>query len=264
MTQFNMTSAVSANLSADDEAAILASMFDDEIIEASGEEGEVTAIEAVAAEIEKAEAVEAMYADDEANHEEITEGDKPKTEDVAAPKKAKKAKKEKVAKEPKEPKEPKAERVRRQRGHESKVLLSRLGAKADEFLLLEVADAGLSGDDLKASQDAFCVTIDELADKVGQKATMLFSYMANGGKLNEVLQRTFAVLIRDGEITSGMKGNLQTDLLTKYSTGTSASQANQMMMLLPALKVTMKEKGKMVPNPDSLILMKMTAELSLS
>jgi len=146
----------------------------------------------------------------------------------------------------------------------SQKVVAKLGEKASEFLILELADAELDEEALKAKQDVVLAEIDGLAKKVGEKATILFGWLKNGGSLNEVMKRTFEVLVRDGEITSGAKGNLQTNLLAKpYSPGTAASQANQMFMLLPALKVTRKEKGRMVANEDSLLLAKAKAELGL-
>ena len=146
----------------------------------------------------------------------------------------------------------------------SQKVVAKLGEKASEFLILELADAELDEAALKAKQETVLAEIDGLAKKVGEKATMLFGWLKNGGKLNEVMLRTFEVLVTNGEITSGAKGNLQQSLLAKpYSPGTAASQANQMFMLLPALKVTRKEKGRMVANEDSVILAKARAELGL-
>lgn len=146
----------------------------------------------------------------------------------------------------------------------SQKVASKLGEKASEFLVLELADAELDEAALKAKQDAVLAEIDGLAKKVSEKAVQLFGWLKNGGSLNEVMKRTFEVLAKDGEITSGAKGNLQTNLLAKpYSAGTAASQANQMFMLLPMLKVTMRERGRMIANPESVILMKAKAELGL-
>ena len=169
--------------------------------------------------------------------------------------------KEKKAKAPKEPKE-KKERVFFSK--QSDRIAHHLGDKLSEFMLLELGDATLTGDDLKAKNAEVLASIDSTAKKVGEKANMLFKWMNKGGDLNEVMARAFKVLVRDGELTSGDKGNLQLDLLAKpYSMGTARSQANQIFMLFPILKITMKEKGKMVPNPDSLLFIKAKAQLGL-
>lgn len=193
-----------------------------------------------------------------------------------APKEAKAPKEPKPPKEAKAPKEPKAPAVTYINSKRSQVLMHRLGAKANEYLMLEAGDLSLSEDAQAAKRQEILDFIDRNSAKSGgdggavkvmEKLVMLFGWMASGkpvSELNEVMRRTFSVLLTQGELTSGDKGNLQTDLLAKpYSVGTARSQANQMFMLLPLLKVTVKEKGRMVPNPDSLILMKMKAELAL-
>lgn len=173
-----------------------------------------------------------------------SEADKPKTE---------KKKKEKVAAAPRVFFSKQSERI-----------AHGLGEKTSEMMLLVVADAMLTGDDLKARNDEVLASVDKMAKKVGEKANILFKWMHKGGELNEVMARAFKVLVRDGELTSGEKGNLQLDLLAKpYSLGTARSQANQVFMLFPALMITVKENGKMVPNPDSLIMAKARAQLAI-
>lgn len=174
---------------------------------------------------------------------------------------AEKPAKEKKAKTPKEPKE-KKERIFFSK--QSDRIAHHLGDKLSEFMLLEILDATLTGEELKAKNAEVLALIDTTAKKVGEKANQLFKWMNKGGDLNEVMARAFKVLVKDGELTSGDKGNLQLDLLAKpYSLGTARSQANQIFMLFPILKVTMKEKGKMVPNPESLIFIKAKAQLGL-
>lgn len=273
-SKINMAAVAEIDLNTADDSAILASMFEDDAPEEI-ELAETDLIEdvvadedmlAVAAEIEKAEAITALY--DEADPADllatVSEADTPKTEADAEPV-AKKAKKEKVAKAPKEPKALRPTSHTHQPGD---LLLAKLGENAKDYLVFETADAALDSGELALKVNEFIARMndrDAIADKVREKAIQLFTWVKSGGKLNEVLERTFKVLARDGELTSGAKGNLQTDLLSKpYSPGTAASQANQMFMLLPELKVTMKEKGRMVLNPESLIFMKAKAELSLS
>ncbi|WKZ86298.1 DUF3558 domain-containing protein [Ralstonia pickettii] len=208
-------------------------------------------LEAALIGIEIQEATQAAYAEaGEAADAAASEADKPKTDATAAADTSTTPKKEKVRHGPPLTK--------------SQKVVAKLGERASEFLLLEIGDASLDEEALKLRQEEVLAEVDGLAKKVAEKATMLFGWLKSGGKLNEVMLRTFKVLIEDGEITSGVKGNLQSNLLAKpYSAGTAASQANQMFMLLPALKVTKKEKGRMVANPDSLILAKAKAELGL-
>ena len=148
----------------------------------------------------------------------------------------------------------------------STVLQHRLGEDAQNYLLLETQDAALDAEGLKKKMDEVLATIDACGQKkVQEKAVMLFSWMKKGGALNEVMARTLKVLARDGYITTGDKGNLHAELLSKpYSPGTARAQAGQMATMLPMLHIANKaEKGKLVANPESLIMMKAVAELGL-
>lgn len=282
--QFNLTvsSAIDSGMSEDDAllAALMGDLSDgtaatdssDEIIEAAAED-EPAAIEAAVAEIEKAEANQAIYADEETDKtsdadapQDVVEAAAPTKAELKAAKAAEKAAAKAAAKltvAPKEPKEVKPARVTYVGHTTSEVLVAKLGTQAADILLLEAADTLLAPEELKAKQDVLLSDIDKLAKKVGEKAVMLMSWVRNGGKLNDVMARAFTVLARDGELTSGKKGNLYLNLRERLSEGTSDSQANQCFMLFPALSIAKKEKGKMVVNADSLIFMKAKAELSL-
>ncbi|MDR9847071.1 hypothetical protein [Herbaspirillum huttiense] len=138
------------------------------------------------------------------------------------------------------------------------LLKHKLGEKAGEYLMFSLADATLDPDALAAKQQAFIDRMndkDAIADKVRDKISMFLVWMVKGGELNEVLKRSITLLHKEGQLTSGDKGNLQLNLLEKpYSVGTARSQGNQMFMALPELGLTLKEKGRMVPNPDSALL----------
>ena len=138
------------------------------------------------------------------------------------------------------------------------LLRIKLGDKATDFLTFHLNDANLTDEALAAKQDAFIARMnhsDAIADKVKDKISLFLLWLVNGGNLNEVLRRTLSVLHEDGELTSGDKGNLQLNLLAKpYSLGTARSQANQMFHALPELGLTRKDKGRMVPHPDSALL----------
>ena len=180
----------------------------------------------------------------------------PNADDVAAePKKKREAKK-------KEPKEPRPTSVTHKPGD---LMMAKLGENARDFLVFDMSDVELDADALTAKQDAFVERMNDpnaIADKVREKAVMLLTWMKTGGKMNEVMRRAFTVLVNDGQLTSGDKGNLQQNLLAKpYSLGTARSQANQMFMLFPELGITKKEKGRMVPNENSTILMKVRGAL---
>lgn len=159
-----------------------------------------------------------------------------------------------------------APRVTFHGNRKSAVLDNRLNGQTADFLVLEDSDALLEPDALAAKQKALKEELDtKVAKKVAEKCIMLFKWAKHGGALNEVMKAAFTVLARDGELTSGQKGNLQTELLKKYSAGTSASQANQMFMLFPFLKITVKgAKGQMVVNPQSVIFAKAVQSLGLT
>lgn len=269
------------DLSADD--AILASMLEGieggakELNAADGLPGDdaglidlndEAAIEAAIADIEKAEAVQDHYAAEEET------GASGAADEPLVVEKAAKPKKEKKAKEPKEPKEPKAPRVTYVGNKASDVLKARLGDKTNEMLVLEVEDASLDPAELEAKQSELLKLLNTrpgtsdggaTQKKVAEKIVMLFGWLKNGGKLNQVMDITFRTLIADGEIQSGEKGNLWAALLAKpYSKGTANAQGGQMMAMLPMLKIATKsEKGKLVANPNSMILMAVKAQMGL-
>lgn len=257
---FNMAGLATADTSVADDALLASLLGDatpDEIVEdavdAAADTDLADDIADVLSDVEKAEAVQALYAeqDAEAAVAETDEADKPTTDAEAVVEKAAKPKREKKAKEPKAP------RVTSITHKPGDRLLAMLGGNKDALVFLK------SEDTIAAEKRAekFIEDMndrDAIADKVKDKAIMLLTWMTSGkdiSQLNEVLRRTFEVLFADGELTSGKTGNLQTNLLAKpYSPGTAASQANQMFMLFPILGITVREKGRMVANPDSALL----------
>lgn len=218
-------------------------------------------LEAAVADIERAEAIEAVYEeqDREAQAEALFESaaDKPSTETVAT--KPAKTKKEKA---------PKTTRVTSITHQPGDRLVAQLGADYKDFLVFYKSDDTVAAETRVESFVTAMNDRDAIADKVKDKAVMLLTWLKAGkdvSELNEVLRRAFTVLFRDGELTSGKAGNLQVDLLSKpYSPGTSASQANQMFMLFPILGITQREKGRMVVNPDSTIVEAMRIKLGVA
>ncbi|MDY7537569.1 hypothetical protein QN372_00240 [Undibacterium sp. RTI2.1] len=205
-----------------------------------------------------------LYADQKSPA--VGEGEVPEALTKGA--KAKKSKKVKKAAEegaePKAPKEPKAPMATLVNTKPGALLKIRLGAKLADYLTFNVADMEEQSEQKRANFIDKMNDPDAIADKVREKVLQFFSWMLKADKPNEVIRRALVVLKRDGELTSGDKGNLQLDLLAKpYSLGTARSQANQVFMLFPLLEITMKEKGKMVANPDSTLLMTANAMLGL-
>ncbi len=226
-----------------------------------------TLLESVEEDAARAEAKQAIYANQPAGAG-IVDGTAPETTAEAVAEATEPAKgKGKRAAKPKEPKEPKAPRATSVTHSPGDLLKVKLGEKANDFLVFNMADAMLPADELQAKIDAFIERMndrDAIADKVREKMSMFLLWMVRGGDLNEVMKRALNVLHAHGELTSGDKGNLQLNLLEKpYSMGTARSQANQMFMAFPELGLVIKEKGRMVPNPDSTLLPMAYAKLGL-
>jgi len=205
------------------------------------------------------EAKQKLYAEQDAP--EVGSGDDaPQTDADAVAADTKKPRKKKDA----APKEPKATRPTSVTHKPGDLLLAKLGTKAGDYLIFSADPA--ENETKVADFIARMNDREAIAEKVREKIIMLMTWMAGGrtGALNEVLRRTFTVLSKDGTLTSGDKGNLQQDLLAKpYSMGTARSQANQMFMALPELGLTLKSKGAMTPNPDSIMLQAINAQLGL-
>jgi hypothetical protein len=205
------------------------------------------------------EAKQKLYAEQDAP--EVGSGDDaPQTDADAVAADTKKPRKKKDA----APKEPKATRPTSVTHKPGDLLLAKLGTKAGDYLIFSADPA--ENETKVADFIARMNDREAIAEKVREKIIMLMTWMAGGGTgtLNEVLRRTFTVLSKDGTLTSGDKGNLQQDLLAKpYSMGTARSQANQMFMALPELGLTIKSKGTMTPNPDSIMLQAINAQLGL-
>lgn len=244
----------------------LESLSNDEIVEdgavqAGTSVGDESLLEGVIAEVERVAAKTAIYADQESAG---ADGSAPETTTDAISKKKSKgtkaAKEPKAAKPPKEPKPPKELRATSVTHKPGDLMKVKLGAKVNEFLVFSLDDAvKLDQAGIEAKADEFILRMNDkdlIADKVREKIIMFFVWMAKGGgDLNEVIRRAITVLHENGELTSGDKGNLQLNLLSKpYSIGTARSQANQVFMMLPELGICVKEKGRMIPNPNSALL----------
>ena len=145
--------------------------------------------------------------------------------------------------------------------------MSTLDGIDTKYLLLEVADRTLDAAGREAKrQEVLALIKGNSKKKVQKKCDQLFDWVQNGGKLNTVIVRTIRVLMSDGYLTSGINGNLYQDLLREpYTAGTATSQASQMFSMLPMLKIALNDsKDRFVPNPDSMLLMKLNAGLGLT
>lgn len=240
-------------------------------------------IEGVVADAEAQSARQAIYEQQEG--EEVVEGgDAPITTPEAATDPAeakrikaeakkreqeeKKAAREKARAEKKAAKElekaNKPERVTSVTHKPGDLLVAKLGSAFRDTVVFDItADQGAT----ETAQDEFVGRMndrDAIADKVRDKAIMLFTWLKSGGELNKVMEITFRTLHRDGALVSGEKGNLHLALLAKpFSKGTANSQGNQMFMLLPELGIAIKTKGRMEPNPNSALLPAIYSQLGL-
>jgi len=156
---------------------------------------------------------------------------------------------------PKAPKVPKAPRVH----YENKTdrIKSRLGEKLGDYLVLELNDAELEGDALKAKQDETLAVIDAMSVKVKNRASLLMDFLSGKAtKPNEIMKRALDCLAADGKLTTGDKGNLHLNLLTKpYSTAAARSMGRNTLTVMEKTKmIVLSTKGEYLPNPESLFL----------
>ncbi|RQT26013.1 hypothetical protein [Burkholderia contaminans] len=136
---------------------------------------------------------------------------------------------------------------------------ARHGDNLGNYLVLEVADAELEGDALKAKQDETLAIIDGMGMKVKNRASLLIDWVSGkAAKPNEILKRALDVLVADGKITTGENGNLHKNLIAKpYSVSAARSMGRNTVTLMEKLKMLVPsgEKGAFVPNQESLLLM---------
>lgn len=190
----------------------------------------------------------------------------------AKPKKAE-AKKEAEPKKEKpaaKEKSPTTYRTTYYNASKSKVLLDRLGGDKSD-IVLEFADAELSDEELRLKQNSFLTLLNNqptvnsdgqtVQKKVAEKVVILFTMFKQKKSWNEVMYRTFKLLLTDGYLDTKKGGNLYNNLLAKpYSPGTANAQMGQMVQMLPLLKVCTKDGSRLVPNEDSTILARLKSE----
>lgn len=153
-----------------------------------------------------------------------------------------------------DPEKPKRQRVSSEGKKKSEIIGTTLGANSHEYFVLEADDAELDEAGLKEHERKVLEVVDALPKKVGEKATNIFSFLKTGDGLSIFTRIALNILIEKGTFTSE---DLRNKMLAEgYSQGTSNSQAQQMMQLLPALKIGVRVKNLMTKNPDSVILAK--------
>lgn len=147
-----------------------------------------------------------------------------------------------------------APRVSRAAGAKSS---SVLGSVMTEDALLKAACLVEGDTESPETTDALKTTVDGLAKKVGDKAVNLLRYQNEPKKLQNYTRVGLEYLLSNGSASS----KDLTELLQKrgYTIGTARSQANQLMSLLPALKVADKMGRGLTVNSQSLIAKNFTA-----
>ena len=191
------------------------------------------------------------------------------TLDVEMPIPEEEPKKEKPAPTKKE-KSPSTYRTTYYNSPKSKVLLDRLGDDKSD-IVLEFSDAELSERELKIKQNSFLSVLNNqptttsegttVQKKVAEKVIILFTMFKQKKDWNEVMYRTFKLLLTDGYLNVKKGGNLYNNLLAKpYSSGTANAQMGQMAQMLPLLKICHKNGEILTPNEDSTILARLKSE----
>lgn len=265
---------------------------EDEIIEQPTPTEEIIGeaqLEAAVASAESHEVVAAIYNEEEALHEKreallneeclldpLSHPEALLSEDIGAgsgdapaekPKKEKKPKVEKKAATPKTPKEPKEKKapVRKHYASKAERITDKLGASLSDYLVLELSDAALTGEDLAAKQAETMVALKEAGVKVANRMTFLIEFAAGkSSKLNDIATKALQLLKTDGKITTGEKGNLFAELSKKYAKSSANAMGNNSISALRALKMITKGEDGYIANPNSLYLAKINGMLSLS
>lgn len=236
---------------------------------------ENAAIEEVIAKSNEDDLLSELFDENELGPESLVLNESADVDESPAPE-AKVEKKEKpkakaADKGEKKEKSPSTARTTYQNAKRSAVLLDRLGGDTSE-IVLEFSDVDLTPEELKAKQTAFLNALNmqphmstdgvSVQKKVAEKVVILFTMFKRNGSWNEVMYRTFKVLLTDGFIQSGDGGNLVKELLAKpYSVGTARAQAGQMMQMLPLLKIAKETgKGRLEINENSTIVARLRSQ----
>jgi hypothetical protein len=154
-----------------------------------------------------------------------------------------------------------AKKVRTPRTHyqnKTDRIKARLGSSLGDYLVLEIADAELEGDALKAKQDETLAVIDAMSVKVKNRASLLMDWLSGKtNKPNEIFKRALDVLAADGKIQTGDNGNLHKNLLSKpYSPSAARAMGRNTVTVMEKTKMIVQTgKGEFAPNPNSLFLM---------
>lgn len=150
----------------------------------------------------------------------------------------------KNAKKAKEPKAP-----RPSFSTKSEALVHRIGGV--DQIVLEVADADLDETALSAKRAEFLAAVDNAAKKVQEKVVNAMAAATKGVKLSEYTAIALKVLFAaEGAVPSK---TIYEEMRKRYSEGTSRSQSQQMMQLLPLLRIANRSKEGLTLNENSVL-----------
>ena len=157
-----------------------------------------------------------------------------------------------VANEPTKGKAPTTKRIATMGMKKSVAIVNALGAKAPDFLTLNLADASLSDAEQAEKREEFLKEIDGLPVKIQEKVVNFYAHVAQGATLSTYTVIAIRLLQKEGELTS--KTLKDAYIARPYTEGTASSQATQMMRLLPLLGLAKRNGSKLVVNSDSVLL----------
>lgn len=140
----------------------------------------------------------------------------------------------------------------------SEALVKALGARSNEFLLVDLKYLSLTEEQQSEKIQTLLDEVDSNTPiKIQEKVVNLFAHLANGASLSNYTKMAVALLVKDGELTS--KSLKDAYIARPYTEGTASSQATQMMKLLPMMGIATRTAGKLVVNPDSTLLPSLSA-----
>ena len=174
-----------------------------------------------------------------------------KTESAEPAKKKGREKKEKPEKKAVEPRKHYASKTER--------ISDRMGEKLNDFSLLELSDAE-EGTDIAKKREELLATMKAAGVKVQNRMTFFIEYVSGRtSALNNVCKIATNLLIEEGKITTGEKGNLLRKLVANpYSVGSAKAMGGNTLLAMQKLKIVKEgAKGEWVANPDSLYLIKL-------
>lgn len=252
---------------ADEIEALLSGLNDLEVSEDTASEviEEVPELELEAA-VNAAEVVEAnaeLYAEQPAG-DDMKLDEPAAVVEVAAPKKGK-GKKAKAEGGEKKERKPRETMIGKKL---SEIMSSKMGDSIGDFMVWDAAEAELAPEAMQAMVKERIEALNGLPMKPQNKFRYIMNTLQTGKPLQEYVKRAFVCLVRDGEITTGKDGNYVKEMTAPaagkaFGMGTANSQVAQMQTLLPFLKVATKERGRLIVNPDSLIVEALKPHLGL-